>query len=118
MRQSGLMDLLPSLNETVWVGLSAGSMAMTPRIGAEFVATEPSITGDDIALGLVDFSIFPHLDNPYLPENTIANAEKWAKGIGGPAYAIDDQTAIKVVNGAIEVVSEGHWKFFAQESTG
>lgn len=118
MRQSGLMELLPSLNETVWVGLSAGSMVMTPRIGEEFVATEPSITGDDIALGLVDFSIFPHLDNPYLPENTITNAEKWAKGIGGPAYAIDDQTAIKVVNGAIEVVSEGHWKFFAPESTG
>lgn len=118
MRQSGLMELLPSLNETVWVGLSAGSMVMTPRIGEEFVATEPSIIGDDIALGLVDFSIFPHLDNPYLPENTITNAEKWAKGIGGPAYAIDDQTAIKVVNGAIEVVSEGHWKFFAPESTG
>lgn len=30
-----------------------------------------------------------------------------------PASAIDDQTAIKVTAGAVEVVSEGHWKFFA-----
>jgi dipeptidase E len=114
MRQSGLAGLLSSLNETVWVGLSAGSMVMTPRIGEEFVDSKASITGDDITLGVVDFSIFPHLDHPDLPENTMAAAEGWAAGIGGPAYAIDDQTAIKVVDGAVEVVSEGHWRFFAR----
>ena len=113
MRQSGLADLLPSLDETVWVGLSAGSMVMTPRVGEDFVESKPSITGDDMTLGVVDFSIFPHLDHPDLPENTMAAAEKWAAGIGGPAYAIDDQTAIKVVDGAVEVVSEGHWRFFS-----
>lgn len=43
----------------------------------------------------------------------MANAEKWAVGMPVPAYAIDDQTAIKVVGGAVEVVSEGHWKLFA-----
>ena len=37
---------------------------------------------------------------------------KWAAGIAGPAYAIDDETAIKVTDGAVEVVSEGHWKLF------
>jgi dipeptidase E len=115
MRQSGLAALLPTLDKTVWVGLSAGSMVMTPRVGADFVESKPSITGDDITLGLVDFSIFPHLDCPDLPENTMAAAAKWAAGIGGPAYAIDDQTAIKVTDGSIEVVSEGHWKFFAPE---
>jgi dipeptidase E len=115
MRQSGLAALLPSLDKTVWVGLSAGGMVMTPRVGEEFVESKPSITGDDIALGVVDFSIFPHLDHPDLPENTMAAAEKWAAGIGGPAYAIDDQTAIKVVDGIVEVVSEGQWKFFAPE---
>src|SRR5205085_8473905 len=41
MRQSGLADLLPSLRETVWVGLSAGSMVMTPRIGEDFVGWRP-----------------------------------------------------------------------------
>ncbi len=111
MRQSGLADMLPSLRETVWVGLSGGSMVMTPRIGEDFVGWKPP-TGDDRALGIVDFSIFPHVDNPDLPDNTMAAAEKWAAGLGGPAYAIDDETAIKVVDGAVEVVSEGHWRLF------
>jgi dipeptidase E len=111
MRQSGLTDLLSSLRETVWVGLSAGSMVMTPRIGEDFVGWKPP-TGSDSTLGIVDFSIFPHLDHPDLPENTMADAERWAAGLGGPAYAIDDQTAIKVVDGVVNVVSEGHWKRF------
>ena len=114
MRQSGLADLLPSLPETAWVGLSAGSMVMTPRIGQDFVGWK-SPSGGDEALGVVDFSIFPHLDNPDLPENTTADAERWAAGMSVPAYAIDDETAIKVVDDAVEVVSEGHWKLFAPE---
>jgi len=115
MRQSGLADLMPSLKDAVWVGLSAGSMVMSPRVGDAFVESKPSITGDDITLGIVDFSIFPHVDHPDMPENTMAEAEKWASGIGGPAYAIDDQTAIQVVEGAVKVISEGHWKHFAAE---
>ena len=111
MRQSGLADLLPSLLETVWVGLSAGSMVMTPRIGEDFVQWKPP-TASDETLGVVDFSIFPHLENPDLPTNTLAAAERWAADIAGQAYAIDDQTAIKVVNGTVEVVSEGQWKLF------
>jgi dipeptidase E len=114
MRQSGLADLLPSLEKTVWVGFSAGSMVMTPRVGEDFVESKPSITGDDRTLGVVDFSIFPHVDHPDLPENTMAAAEKWAAGLGNSAYAIDDDTAIKVVDGIVEVVSEGHWRFFAR----
>jgi dipeptidase E len=109
MRQSGLAALLPTLG-AVWVGLSAGSMVMAPRIGDYFVATRPPITGDDKGLGLVDFSIFPHLDHPDMPGNNMAAAEKWADDIGGPAYAIDDETAIRVVDGVVDVVSEGKWK--------
>jgi dipeptidase E len=112
MRESGLADLMPSLPETVWVGLSAGSMVMTPRIGDDFVGWKPSKGGDE-ALGVVDFSIFPHVDHPDLTENTMAAAERWAAGLRNPAYAIDDETAIKVVEGTVEVVSEGHWKLFA-----
>jgi dipeptidase E len=115
MRESGLADLLPSLRGTVWVGLSAGSMVMTPRIGEDFVVWKPP-AGGDRALGVVDFSIFPHLDHVDLPENTMADAERWAAGLSNPAYAIDDQTAIKVVDGAVEVVSEGHWKRFDASS--
>ena len=114
MRLSGLADLLPSLHDTVWVGLSAGSMVMTPQVGDEFVETKPPITGDDRALGIVDFAIFPHLDYPDFPENAMPFAERWAARLECQAYAIDDQTAIKVVDGRVDVVSEGHWRFFAR----
>ena len=110
MRQSGLADLLPSLR-AVYVGLSAGSLVMAPSIGKDFVHWTPP-TGGDETLGLVDFAMYPHLDNEMLPENTMANAEKWAAGMPVPGYAIDDQTALKVIDGAVEVVSEGHWKRF------
>ncbi len=112
MRQSGLADLLPSLS-SVWVGLSAGSMIMTPRIGEYFVGWTPP-TGGDETLGVVDFAIFPHLDNEDLPGNTMAHAETWAAGMSLPSYAIDDQTAISVVDGIVEVISEGQWRFFAR----
>jgi dipeptidase E len=105
MRLSGLADLLPSPNETVWVGVSAGSMVMTPRVGNDFVQW-PSAE-DDKTLGLVEFSIFPHLD--VFPSNTLAEAERWVTEIDGPAYAMDDQTAISVVDGVVDVVSEGRW---------
>jgi dipeptidase E len=112
LRQSGLADLLPSLHETVWVGLSAGSMVLTPRIGEDFVQWRPP-TGDDSTLGIVDFSIFPHLAPDGMPGNSMAEAEKWAADIAGPAYAMDDQTAITVTDGAVEVVSEGQWKLLS-----
>jgi dipeptidase E len=112
MRQSGLADLLPSLTETVWVGVSAGSMVMTPRIGEHFVDWTPPPTAGDSTLGVVDFAMFPHLDYPDWPHNTLDSARRWAADIAGPAYAIDDQTAIKVTDGTVEVVSEGQWYQF------
>ena len=110
MRQSGLADLLPSLG-AVYVGLSAGSMVMAPNIGVEFVGWKPPSGGDE-TLGLVDFAMFPHLDHEALPYNTMANAERWAAKMRVPGYAMDDQTAIQVVDGEVKVVSEGHWKLF------
>ena len=108
MRESGLADLLPSLTDTVWVGLSAGSMVMTPRIGEDFVGWR-SPSGSDETLGLVDFHICPHVNGDDNPGNTRAEAEAWAAGIEGPAYAVDDETAFTVVDGHVEVVSEGQW---------
>jgi dipeptidase E len=108
MRESGPADLLPTLPETVWVGVSAGSMVMTPRIGSYFV--EWPSAPDDRTLGVVDFSIFPHLNA--FPTNTPADAARWAADIDGPAYAIDEQTAIVVDGGSVEVVSEGQWTRF------
>ena len=112
MQQSGLAELLPTLDDLVWVGLSAGSMVMAPRIGQEFVEWTPP-SGDDKTLGLVDFAMFPHLGHEMLPHNTMANAEKWAAKLTVPGYAMDDETAIKVVDGAVEVISEGQWKLLS-----
>jgi dipeptidase E len=112
MRESGLAEVLPSLRETVYVGLSGGSMVMTPCIGADFVSW--SRAASDRTLGIVDFAIFPHLDHERFPENSMAGAEKWAASMPVPSYAIDDQTAIKVADGTIEVVSEGHWNLFSR----
>lgn len=108
LRESGLVALLPSLPNLVWVGVSAGSMVMTPRIGSYFVQWPAA--PDDRTLGLVDFSIFPHLNA--FPTNTLAHAEQWAAKLDAPAYAIDEQTAIKVVGNSVEVISEGQWKYF------
>ena len=98
VQQSGLADLLPSLHETVWVGVSAGSLVMG--------------TDGDRALGIVDFAMFPHLDHAAMPDHSMANAERWAAGLPVPGYAIDDETALKVTDRTVEVVSEGHWKRF------
>jgi dipeptidase E len=87
-------------------------MVMAPNIGEYFVGWAPPNGGDE-GLRLVEFAMFPHLNHEMLPGNTMAAAEKWAAGMQGPAYAVDDQTAIKVIDGAVEVISEGHWKLFS-----
>lgn len=111
MKTSGVADFISTLERLVYVGLSAGSMIMTPRIGEEFVEwKQPDET--DTTLGLVDFSIFPHLDHPMLTENTMAAAVEWAKKLGNESYAIDEDTAIKAVADQVEVISEGNWKKF------
>jgi len=108
MRECGLVDLIPSLTDTVWVGLSAGSMVMTPVVGDDFIQWRPP-SGDTSTLGLVDFSICPHLAVDGLPGNSMAEAEEWAATIPNAAYALDDRTAVTVVDGEVDFVSEGQW---------
>lgn len=110
IRESGLYDLFPDL-DAVWVGLSGGSLVMTPRTGRNFI-NWPTSGADDTMLGLVDFAIFPHLNSPGMDAHTLASAEKWFETMDIPAYVTDDQTAIKVENGEVEVISEGTWKYF------
>lgn len=117
MRQSGLADLLPSL-DSVYVGVSAGSIALTPyncdaEFDLQFVPEGSDMAkGADRALGLVDFTLYPHLNHPDMPDTSLDNIEKWASGIPAPTFAIDDETAIKVIDGAVEVISEGNWRLF------
>lgn len=117
MQQSGLASLLPSLlRKTVYVGLSAGSMIMT-SFGTTF-GNHTLPAESDKSLGLFDFAIHPHLDYEAFPENSLANLEKLAATLHVPSYAIDDETAIKVTDGAIEVISEGHWKLITPDPMG
>jgi dipeptidase E len=111
MRQSGLAELLPSLRpETVYVGTSGGAMVATPDFGGTTYDDSEPLTASDEALGLVEFSVFPHLDREDgLPQTPLAEIEAWAAGLSVPAYVIDDQTAISVVDGTVDVVSEGRW---------
>jgi dipeptidase E len=136
LRQSGLADLLPSLREMVYVGVSAGSMATATTFGetypdpprgsgealsseaVEFASPQGAISRTFVTargVGQVDFAVIPHLDHADHPDASLANAETWAARLPVPTYAIDDQTAIKVTDGTVEVVSEGHWKRFTQE---
>ena len=108
VRESGLEALLPELEDTVWVGVSAGSMALAPRIGDRFQHWEPA--GGDRGLGVVGFSIYPHVG--LFESNTFEDAEAWAAGLGNPGYALDEQSAVLVDGDRVEVVSEGEWRTF------
>ncbi|WP_374950921.1 Type 1 glutamine amidotransferase-like domain-containing protein [Mucilaginibacter sp.] len=112
MHQSGLTELLPELlNKLVYVGLSAGSMIMT-RYGTTYNNhTLPAETPK--SLGLFDIALHPHLNHEWFPDNSLLNLSRLASTIPVPSYAIDDQTAIKITNGNIEVISEGEWKLFS-----
>lgn len=79
----------------------------------KFLLTSAGIKNATIHNALVDFALLPHLDHKDHPESSTAKVERMAADVPVPIYAIDDETAIKVVDGAIEVVSEGHWKRFA-----
>lgn len=125
MHKSGLADLLPSLENLVYVGVSAGSIVTTPyNCDAEwnlrFVPPGTDMeTGSERAMGLVDFTLSVHLDNPdpIFEDNSMANVEKWAAAVPFSTYAIDDETAVKVSGGTVQVVSEGHWKLFTPTRT-
>ena len=131
MKHSGLADLLPSLPETVYVGVSAGSIAMASEFGETYFdppkCSGERLSSEDIVFagpggeitatlvmaqgaGLVDFAIIPHVE--FDDHHDVANAEKWAGRLPVPTYAIDDDTAVKVIDDTVEVISEGHWKLF------
>jgi dipeptidase E len=116
MQQSGLAELLLSmLNKIVYVGLSAGSMIMT-KYGTTYGNHTLPVESDK-SLGIVDFALHPHLNHEWFPENSLANLEKMATALPVPSYLIDDNTAIKVTDGNIEVISEGQWKLFTPDKT-
>ena len=111
MRESGLADLLLLLHEKVYVGISAGSMVTAPIFGETYNDPNTPFVIEK-GLGLVDFALLPHVDHVDHPESSMAKVERMATEVPVPTYGIDDETAIKVVDGTVEIVSEGHWKLF------
>jgi len=134
MNQSGLTDLLKSMQgPVVYIGVSAGSMLAAPIFGETyrkpyqgtgspltledmtFPAPEGEITMNFITAkgaGFTDFALIPHANHKDRADASFVNAPKWAAKLPVPVYAIDDQTAIKVIGDAVEVVSEGEWNRF------
>lgn len=117
MRESGLADLFPSLRDTVYVGISAGSMVTAPIFGETYNDPQAPFVIEK-GLGLVDFALLPHLDHKDHPESTFAKVERMAAEVPVPTYGIDDETAIRVSDGAVEVVSEGRWERFGPLADG
>ena len=139
MQKSGLTDLLPALtSDLVYVGVSAGSITVASIFAETYSADRccagSPLTSEEIVfsmakgevcatlvtangIGLTKFAVIPHFQNKDHFAGSLTNAEKWAAKLPIPVYAIDDETAIKVKDGSVEVVSEGQWKLFTSDKT-
>ena len=114
INKSGLVKLLPEYLKTkIWVGVSAGSMVtnsdLALKISQALYEEDLDKMGDMPGLNYVDFYFIPHLNSPYFPKLIEENIKKLAKRISKKIYALDDQSALKVVDGKVEAVSEGKW---------
>jgi len=113
LKESGLAELLPELLKTrVYAGISAGSMvtnpslALTPDDKREYYKDNFAYS-DEEALHFVDFYIYPHFNAPGKPLARKEGLTERAKELGQTLYALDDQSALKVVDGNVEIVTEG-----------
>lgn len=111
MRESGLADVFAGLSDTVYVGVSAGAMVTASTFGETYLDEDQPFVIERGA-GFVDFALLPHMDSPTHPESTADRVQAMAAALPVPVYGIDDQTAIRVVDGNVEVITEGHWQLF------
>lgn len=117
LKKSGLDKLLPKLLETkVYIGVSAGSMVACKHLG---LSTSKRLYNEDVeenyedeGLNFVDFLIMPHLNSSYFTNVRLDKLKKIADEIGETFYAIDDDTAIKIDDEKMEIISEGEWRKF------
>jgi len=118
LEKSGLAELMPDLLKTrVYAGISAGSIVTAPSLALssedkKLYYEETFGYKNEKSLRFVDFHISPHLNSPYFPKARKEFLEEIAKEIKEPIYALDDQSAIKVVDGEVEIVSEGKYFVF------
>ncbi|WP_328685906.1 peptidase E [Streptomyces sp. NBC_01261] len=117
---NGLTDVfLEVLESRVYVGASAGSMILSrhlTRHSADIFEDAADlralgVTTLEPPFGLFDWYLKPHLDSPYFHERDDAWADRIAARADFPIYFIDDETAVRVKDGKVDVVSEGRWRF-------
>jgi dipeptidase E len=118
MNKSGLADILPELLQTkVYAGISAGAMVINPTLALSsknekmYYAETFGYTNEQ-ALGLVDFYIRPHLHSRHFPRVNKESLTQIAQEFPAKIYALDDMSAVTVVDGKIDVVSEGEFLVF------
>mgnify|MGYP001609593775 CR=1 FL=1 len=113
MKKTGAAAVLPQLLKTkVYVGISAGSMATAKNISLYQVYEKTKKFDNVNGLGFVDFEIRPHLNSPSFPKVRLDYLEKISRKTPTTFYAIDDASAVQVVDHKVTVISEGVWKRF------
>ncbi|MFC1615063.1 Type 1 glutamine amidotransferase-like domain-containing protein [Patescibacteria group bacterium] len=116
--KSGLTELLPELLKTkVYAGLSAGSMILGKELGLKISQVlyneDLDRTEEMNGLGLIDFYFLAHLNSEFFP-NIKDNLKEGkikeiVKNMNEKVYALDDNSALKITDGKIEVVGEGKY---------
>jgi len=129
MQEAEMFDILPELlsdNRKVFLGVSAGGGILTKSFNVdrekleregvyyddEYGETGPPGASSAKTMELVSFTQRPHMNADYFPAASEANMEEWATKTKDPLYAYDDQTALRVIDGEVEVISEGAWRLF------
>ena len=121
MNRSGLTEILPELLKTkVYVGLSAGSMVTgkdLALIQSQILYGEDWERKEDMAgLNFVDFYFFPHLNSPHFNLRKEEIIREAVKDMKEKVYAMDDQSALKIVDGKVEIISEGKYLIFNEQN--
>ena len=96
--------------------MSAGSMVTSPDLAlklSQVVYREDLDRTEDLAgLKYVDFYFLPHLNSEYFENLRKKNIENAIVGMTAKIYAMDDAGALKIVNGKVEIISEGEYLEF------
>lgn len=114
LNRSGLADLLPDLlKDRVYVGVSAGSMVTNPDLAlkmAQIIYEEDMLETEELkGLNFVDFYFLPHLNSRWFKKMRRENIERVGQETRRPIYALDDDSALKIIDDSVEVVGEGEW---------
>ncbi len=114
VNKSGLIKILPELLKTrVYVGVSAGSMILSKNLALNISQTlyeeDLDKTEEMTGLNYVDFYFLPHMNSEYFNKLGKDNVGKSVNGMAEKIYAMDDSSALKVVDGQVEIISEGEY---------